>query len=125
EQFIVGLSGSATTGFQWEFDDASLGSVVRLTDHRYAVYQLPTPTPLPTPRTFVRPDGSLVVDASPNVPSVMVGTGGTDCWTFEAASVGTATLSMRYGRSWETVPPARTRAFTVIVRSLGAPAQIP
>jgi Chagasin family peptidase inhibitor I42 len=73
---------------------------------------------------FVGPTGGIIVEGQLYVP-VTTGRGGTECWTFEAASTATATLSMRYRRPWETVPPARTKQFTVIVRPAGAPAQVP
>jgi inhibitor of cysteine peptidase len=54
-----------------------------------------------------------------NAPSNtgMVGQGGTETWTFQAAGRGKQSITMEYARPWETnTAPAKTQVFSVTVQ---------
>lgn len=49
---------------------------------------------------------------------LIVGAGGTEIWTFRAVKSGTAEISLKYVRPWETdVPPIQEQNFGIIVRN--------
>ena len=70
---IVRLGSNPTTGYQWGDAQISAPAVV-----------------VQASRNFVEPEDTGVV-----------GSGGTDVWTFDSKAVGTATIKMSYGRPWE------------------------
>lgn len=48
---------------------------------------------------------------------LIVGAGGTEIWTFRAVNSGTAEISLKYVRPWETdVPPIEEQSFGIIVK---------
>jgi inhibitor of cysteine peptidase len=89
DQLIVTLDSNATTGYSWNLSAISDASViVKVSDE----YVAPTSTP------------------------PLMGQGGQEAWTFEALAAGTANISMKYIRSWETeAEPAETFEITVNV----------
>lgn len=84
---IVTLDSNRTTGFAWKVADAAAPVLVGQGDSTY------------------------------NAPSGPPGTGGTEIYTFTAASAGTATLRLTYQRSFEppSTPPGRTFTLKVTV----------
>jgi len=49
---------------------------------------------------------------------LIVGAGGTEIWTFKAVKSGTAEISLKYVRPWETdVPPIKEENYGIIVKS--------
>jgi inhibitor of cysteine peptidase len=69
----VSLDSNPTTGYQWGEAEISAPSVIAQVS-----------------RNFVEPEDTGVV-----------GSGGTDVWTFDSKAAGTATIKMSYGRPWE------------------------
>jgi len=91
QQLIVRLPANPSTGYAWSQVDAP-GKVLKV-DAPSSFEQIPA-------------------GESPS----MVGTGGTEIFTFVADSAGQQTLKMEYKRPWETdVPPAKTVSFNVSV----------
>lgn len=87
---VVTLDSNATTGYSWNLSAISDTSVIAKTGD--AEYINPTPTDPP-----------------------LMGQGGQEAWTFKALDAGTATISMKYIRSWEPEEPAETFEITVNV----------
>jgi inhibitor of cysteine peptidase len=46
----------------------------------------------------------------------IVGSGGTDTFTFKAVGKGTTTITLTYARTWETTAPMQTRTVTITVK---------
>jgi len=91
DQLIVTLDSNSTTGYSWNLSAISDTSVVTKVND---VYATPTPT---------------------NPP--LMGQGGQEVWTFEALKAGTANISMKYIRPWETTAePAANFSITVNVK---------
>jgi inhibitor of cysteine peptidase len=86
-KLIVTLDSNRTTGFAWKVADAAAPPLAAQVDQRY--------------------------DAQSGPP----GTGGTEVYTFTAASAGNAILRLTYQRSFEpaTTPPGRTFTLKVTV----------
>lgn len=105
ERFVVGLQANQTTGYTWQADPTSLGSILR-----------------PVSTEYVQAPASQQASGPP-----LAGAGGKECLTFEAAGSGTTTLVLEYRRPFEpaTVPPAKTKQLTVNVTAGSAPAQVP
>mgnify|MGYP001384054780 CR=1 FL=1 len=70
---IVELGSNPTTGYEWEEAVISDTNVISQDSHG-----------------FFAPENKG-----------MVGSGGTDTWTFSALKAGTATITFSYGRPWE------------------------
>jgi inhibitor of cysteine peptidase len=86
EEFDISLPSNPTTGYQWMIKEISDESVIKYINS-----------------TFV-PSGDQ-----------MVGSGGTEVLTFWAEKEGTATITLKYVRSWEPEEPAETRTISVTV----------
>lgn len=88
---VVTLDSNKTTGYSWNLSAISDTSVIAKAGD--TEYINPTPTDPP-----------------------LMGQGGQEVWTFEALAAGTATISMKYIRTWETeAEPAETFEITVTV----------
>jgi inhibitor of cysteine peptidase len=87
---IVKLDSNKTTGYSWNLSAISNTRVIAKVSDEYI-----TPPPSDPP---------------------MTGQGGYEKWTFEAIAAGTANISMKYIRPWETEEPADTFEITVNVK---------
>jgi inhibitor of cysteine peptidase len=88
---IVTLDSNATTGYSWNLSAISNTSVIAKVSDEYA-----TPTPTNPP---------------------LMGQGGQEVWTFEALAAGTANITMKYIRPWESeAEPAANFSITVNVK---------
>jgi len=89
DTLIVALSGNATTGFQW----------TDVTENAFPVLEsVDGPDYVPDP-----------------APPGVGGSGGTFMFRYKAFAAGTQVLGFDYARSWESVPPAESAAFSVLV----------
>jgi inhibitor of cysteine peptidase len=88
DRLIVTLDSNATTGYSWNLSAISDTSVIAKVSDEYVA-----PTSAPP----------------------LMGQGGQEAWPFEALDAGTAIISMKYIRSWETEEPADTFEITVNV----------
>ena len=86
--FTIALDANATTGYSWS-QTVGDTNVVAFVGNEYV--------------------------AEVRDPQV-VGGGGIDTFTFNAIGKGTTTITLTYARSWESVPPAKTRTITVTVK---------
>lgn len=104
QSFTFGLQSNPTTGYRWELELSNLSGMFSVVG--------PTYVPSPPPQ--------------PGGPP-LVGSGGQECWTFQANRSGTITLMLNYRRPFEpaTTPPVRTKQITVIVGPASAPIQVP
>ncbi len=88
---IVKLDSNKTTGYSWNISSISNTGVIAKVSDEYI-----TPPPSDPP---------------------MTGQGGYEKWTFEALEAGTANISMKYIRPWETTAePAENFSITVNVK---------
>lgn len=88
--FLVQLPSNSTTGYRW--NEANKGEA--------AVKGVGEP--------------SYIIGAA---PIGMVGTGGTETWTFRAIKTGQETLRLEYSRPFEKdLAPAQTVAFDLVVK---------
>ncbi len=88
---IVKLDSNKTTGYSWNLSAISNTGVIKKVSDEYV-----TPPPSDPP---------------------MTGQGGYEKWTFEALEAGTANISMKYIRPWETTAePAENFSITVNVK---------
>jgi predicted secreted protein len=86
DRFVVALESNPSTGYQWTATSSDAGVVELVGDE------------------YVRPDTTLV------------GAPGTKRFFFDAVAVGTATLQLRYARSFQPDDPdARELTYTVTV----------
>lgn len=75
----ISLESNPTTGYRWDVDGA------------------------------VPPQLRQVGEPTYTAGSTAIGAGGTEVWTFEGATVGSGTLTLKYWRSFEpTTPPIST-----------------
>lgn len=86
-RIVVNLDANPTTGYRWRLADGLDQQVVKPVDQVYE------------PRA---------------APPGLVGSGGTDHWTFEAVGAGTTALTLEYVGPGTSAPVART--FTLTVR---------
>ena len=88
ETFVVKLASNPSTGYSWNLSAITNTSIINKTSNAY----------IP--------------------PSVQIpGRGGQETWKFQALSVGTATISMKYIQPWEPeAEPADTFEITVSVK---------
>jgi len=87
QEFNITLNSNPTTGYQWQLAKRLNETILQLVGSVY------------------KPSGSG-----------LIGSGGTEIWTFKAVSSGTAGISLKYVRPWETdVPPIEAQSFGVIV----------
>lgn len=90
DQFTIVLNSNHTTGFQWELSQPLNQQIVKKVSSAY--------------RSSAAPPG-------------LVGSGGTEIWTFAAKGSGRTTITFTYQRSWETTTaPAQTETFNLIVK---------
>jgi predicted secreted protein len=91
EEFLITLSANPSTGYTWEpqFD-----------------------------KNYLSLRGKDFVSDKPSEPG-MVGVGGTEVFTFAPIKVGETTVTMGYGRSWES-KPSETRVFKYIIKGESA-----
>ena len=89
DTLIVALSGNATTGFQW----------TDVTENAFPVLELVS---------------GLDYVADPAPPGA-AGSGGTFLFRYRAFAAGTQVLGFDYARSWESLPPAESAAFSVLI----------
>lgn len=88
---IVKLDSNKTTGYSWNLSAISNTGVIKKVSDEYI-----------TP---------------PQTDPPMAGRGGYEQWTFEALAAGTANISMKYTRPWETsAEPAANFSITVNVK---------
>ena len=89
ETFTVALESNPTTGYGWALDGKEDGTVVRKVSDEFV--------------GKAHPPG-------------MVGVGGTERWTFQAAKKGKTALHFIYRRPWEKdAAPIRERTIQVLV----------
>ena len=87
DSLVVTLDSNATTGFSWSIAGISDEDVIDDVSNEYQASD-----------------------------SGLMGAGGQEIWTFEAAEKGTSTIEMQYIRPWEPgVEPAGTFNVTVVV----------
>ena len=91
QSLIINLESNPSTGFGWTLMDITDQIVLNETSNK-----------------FVSPEQS-------DPPKV--GVSGTEVWQFRALKPGKSTVTMGYGRSWESVAPAETFILTVNVVS--------
>ena len=85
---VVTLDSNETTGYEWQLAEDLDESIVKLVNSEY-----------------IAPETTLV------------GAGGQEVWTFEAAGTGETTISLEYVRPWEEgVPAVETFSLTVVVK---------
>ena len=91
EHLVVTLaSNPGSTGFSWNLSAISDADVIQYVSDEYIAPEQTDPP--------------------------MVGVPGEEVWTFEALAAGTATISMRYIRPWETeAEPAETFEINIVV----------
>lgn len=86
--FSLTVPANHTTGYQWKLGNQPNVAIVRRTG---SVYNEPNTT--------------------------MLGAGGTETWSFQAAGRGKTTLVLQYVRPWEkNTKPVRTQTFAVNVQ---------
>jgi len=89
QNFVISLASNPTTGYSWELT-SSLPTWLELIGSEY----VPTPTDPP-----------------------MVGSGGTEEWTFRANAAGTTAITFVYRQPWATnEPPALQETFVIVAR---------
>jgi len=89
QNFVISLESNPTTGYSWELT-GPLPAWLELIGTEY----IPTPTDPP-----------------------MVGSGGTEEWTFRANAAGTAAITFVYRQPWATnEPPALQKTFVIVAR---------
>lgn len=88
----IRLTGNASTGYSWEWDEAAAAGVL------------------------VRERNTAKVDAEKSDTPPMVGSPSTQAWLFRAAAPGNAELRLDYRRPWEKgVAPAQTVRLQIVV----------
>jgi len=88
QSLIVTLVSNPSTGYSWSLADNSNESVLSNTGDEYIAPQ-----------------------------TTLMGTPGSEKWTFKALKKGTSIISMEYIRPWEdNTPPAETFNLTVVVK---------
>ena len=91
QRFSIALESNPTTGYRWELARPLDEGILKLVSSEYRTLATTFPPP--------------------------PGTEGIEIWTFEALERGTAEISLKYVRPWETdVPPAREQTFVVIAK---------
>jgi inhibitor of cysteine peptidase len=88
-EFQLELTSNQSTGFRWVLADSAALGPLRLVGTDYEI---------------------------PWRDRSRAGAGGTETWTFRAASAGTGEISLVYKRPWETRPPVDSARFRVTVR---------
>jgi inhibitor of cysteine peptidase len=89
QQFALVLNSNRTTGYEWSLsEDFFNQDIVELVGHQYI-----------------------------SQPTGLLGSGGVECWIFEAQSAGGTEIQLVYTRPWESggIPPARTATYYVSV----------
>jgi inhibitor of cysteine peptidase len=87
-KFVLVLDSNRTTGYHWERSAPEDTAIVKFTGTEYR-----------------EPETALI------------GAGGKEVLSFEAAGKGTTDISLKYVRPWEKdVPPAKTVTFRVTVK---------
>lgn len=89
QQFALVLKSNRTTGYEWSLsEDFFNQDVVELVGHQYI-----------------------------SQPTGLLGSGGVECWIFEAQSAGGTEVQLAYRRPWESlgIPPAQTATYYVSV----------
>ncbi|MCE5323558.1 protease inhibitor I42 family protein [bacterium] len=87
-EFAITLDSNATTGYQWRLGNQPDEKIVKSMG---SVYNEPK--------------------------SRLMGAGGTEAWTFQAAGKGTTQIVLEYARPWEKdIAPIKTQTFTVTVQ---------
>lgn len=88
KEFSITLKSNPTTGYHWELAGQPDEAVIKVAGNEYK-----------------GPETKLV------------GAGGQEVWTFNAAGKGEAVIKMKYVRPWEKdIPPIQTATFKVIVK---------
>jgi predicted secreted protein len=87
DRFTIKLDANMTTGYSWVFGTTVDENILRLVNSDY-----------------ISPKSGLT------------GAGGTQVWVFEAIQPGTAVITLKYERSWESEPPIRTAHYTISVK---------
>lgn len=73
DQLVLRLESNPSTGFSWQIASPLDESIVRFEESRYV-----------------------------SDPSKLIGSGGSEYWTFRAVGTGRTTIAMRYVQSWES-----------------------
>jgi inhibitor of cysteine peptidase len=88
DSFIIRLESNPTTGYSWSLAEP-LSEILQKVSNVYEPYK--------TDRN-------------------VVGSGGTEVWTFKAVSKGNVTLIFQYARAWEKdVPPIKKEIYQITV----------
>ncbi len=82
----LSLPGNPSTGYSWDYTSKLDQLVLKEINHEYLS------------------------------DSTLVGAGGMDNWEFKAVGGGTATVSLKYSRPWESVQPEKTFQVEVTVQ---------
>jgi len=89
EQFAIVLDSNRTTGYSWSLSEAFFSQdIVELVGHQYI-----------------------------SQPTGLLGSGGVECWIFQAQSAGGTEIQLAYTRPWESagIPPAKAATYYVSV----------
>jgi predicted secreted protein len=89
EQFAIVLKSNRTTGYSWSLsEDFFNQDIVELVGHQYI-----------------------------SQPTGLLGSGGVECWIFQAQNAGGTEIQLAYRRPWESagIPPAQTATYYVSV----------
>ncbi|MDI6761179.1 MAG: protease inhibitor I42 family protein [Candidatus Brocadiaceae bacterium] len=85
--FVITLESNRTTGYQWQLAQPLDGTVVELVGSEYKAGE-----------------------------SKLIGSGGSEVWTFRAVGAGKTRIAFKYTRPWEKdAPPAREVSVNVVV----------
>lgn len=89
DTIVIRLESNPTTGYSWSLAEIPSDIIQKVSN----IYE-----PLKT-------SGNIV------------GSGGTEIWTFKAISKGNTTLTFQYARPWEKdVPPIKTETYQITVK---------
>ncbi len=89
ERFTLSLQSNPTTGYHWELADSLDGTRLRLAGNEY----------------------------QPDRTTGLVGSGGTEHWTFEALRPGKTAVRFKYVRPWEKdKAPVEEKSFEIVIQ---------
>jgi len=89
QEFDITLDSNPSTGYQWQLAKQLNETILVLIGSEY----------------------------KPSESDLIAGAGGMEIWTFKAVNSGTAEISLKYVRPWETdVPPIKEQNFGIIVK---------
>jgi inhibitor of cysteine peptidase len=89
DTFVIKLESNPTTGYSWSLAESDSKVVKQV---------------------------SSVYEPEKTAPNI-VGSGGTEVWTFKAFAKGETKLTFNYARPWEKgIPPIKEEIYTIIVK---------